>query len=471
MDEPELEERLRRRLQARFDGQEVPETLHDRVIAALGSERPPSGRIGATRSVVVALRRQLLAVAAVVVLLLGATVVFWAETGSGPVGRPQASGSSQPVSQEPSPATYAGAFIATGSLATGRVGHSATLLANGKVLISGGSTGQLSLGSALPNLASAELYDPVTHAFSPTGSMTFARAGHTATLLRDGRVLIVGGAPSGGTGGAPVASAELYDPLTGTFTLTGSATVARQGASATLLVDGRVLIVGGSVANGSGPLAVASAELYDPATGAFSATGSMSTARTDHAAALLADGRVLIVGGLDVGNGKGGSLQTAELYDPRTGTFSPTGSMMSARLAPTATRLVNGQILVAGGLQLSGSTGVTLASAELYDPATGAFTPVGSMAGGRAGASATLLADGRVLIAGGADVTISTNTALASAELYDPQTGLFTLTGSLTAPREGQTATRLADGSVLLVGGAGDAATNGPAKATAELFR
>jgi len=198
----------------------------------------------------------------------------------------------------------------------------------------------------------------------------------------------------------------------------------------------------------------------------------MTGPRSDQAATLLTDGRVLIVGGLlNLGNGTGGSLETAELYDPRAGTFSLTGSLKSARLFPTATRLVSGQILVAGGLQLSGSAGVTLASAELYDPVIGRFTPVGSMAGGRAGATATLLADGRVLIAGGAVVTSSTNTALASAELYDPRTAIFTLTGALATPREGQTATRLADGSVLLVGGAGDAATNGPAKATAELFR
>lgn len=414
-------------------------------------------------------RRKLLAPAAAVLLVLGAAVVLWNR--SGPGGVPQATGANPPASSSPSPITYAGAFTPTGSLGTGRVGHTATLLGSGKVLIAGGSTGQLSLGSPLPNLASAEVYDPATHAFSPTGSMTTARAGHTATLLLDGRVLILGGAPSGGAGGAPVASAELYNPLTGTFAATGSAAVARQGASATLLTDGRVLIAGGSVGTSTGLLALASAELYDPATGAFRTTGSMASPRSDQEATLLADGRVLIAGGLNVGNGNGGSLPTAELYDPRTGAFSPTGSMTSPRLSPTATRLVSGQVLVAGGLQLSGSAGATLASAELYDPATGTFTGVGSMAEGRAGATATLLADGRVLLAGGAVVTSSTNTALASAELYDPQTAIFTLTGSLTTPREGQTATRLADGSILVIGGAGDIARTEPANATAELFR
>ncbi len=470
MDEPELEERLRRRLYERFAKADVPETLAGRVTAAMSSRRPPSSRAGRARSVVVALRRQLLAAAAVVILLVGATVVFWNQPRTSSVGRPRASATTPSAS--PSPVSYAGTFTATGSLGTGRVGHTATLLANGKVLIAGGSTGQRSLCCPQPNLANAELYDSATHGFSPTGSMTTARAGQTATLLNDGRVLIVGGAPTGGTGGVPVASAELYDPLTGTFVPIGPAAVARQGASATLLTDGRVLITGGSVGTSAGySLALASAELYDPARGTFGPTGSMITARADHTATLLADGHVLIAGGFSAANGTGGSLASAELYDPRTGTFGPTGSMASARLGQSATRLASGQVLIAGGLQLSGSAGATLASAELYDPAIGRFTVVGSMAGGRAGHTATLLADGRVLLAGGADATSATTTVLASAELYDPRMAMFSVTGSLTTPREGQTATSLADGSVVLVGGAGDAAANGPAKATSELFR
>ena len=260
------------------------------------------------------LRRRLLVVAAVVVGLIAATAFVWNQSSTGSVGRPAASASTQPASA--SPLTYAGLFSPTGSLGTGRVGHSATLLSNGMVLIAGGSTGQLSLCCAVPNLASAELYDQATHAFSPASSMTTARAGHTATLLSDGRVLIVGGAPTGGPSGAPVASAELYDPLTGTFAATGSAVAARQDASATLLADGRVLIAGGSASTITGRLSLASAELYSPSTGTFSPTGSMTMARFDHTATLLADGRVLIAGGVNASNGTGGSLQTAELYDP-----------------------------------------------------------------------------------------------------------------------------------------------------------
>jgi hypothetical protein len=284
-------------------------------------------------------------------------------------------------------------------------------------------------------LPSAELYNPATGTFKPTGPMTVGRVGHTATLLSSGRVLIAGG---GGVGdGAPdLASAELYDPATGTFSLTGSMTVPRRDHTATLLPDGRVLIAGGE-----GNLA--SAELYDPKTGTFSPTGSMTPAPGGTVATLLADGRVLMVGGrVDA---------SAELYDPKTGTFSPTGSMTAARGGPTATLLTDGRVLVAGGIDWSpGSVpGNALASAELYDPATGTFRPSGSMTVARDGHSATLLSDGRVLVDGG----LGSPDYVASAELYDPKTGVFTRAGSTLAARADQTATLLTDGRVLIAGG------------------
>ena len=205
------------------------------------------------------------------------------------------------------------------------------------------------------------------------------------------------------------ASAELYDPTTGTWTYTGSLHTGRYNHTATLLSDGRVLVVGG---DGTFDSYIASAELYDPATGNWTYTGSLHTGRYGHTATLLADGRVLVVSGY---NGlSGGFLLSAELYDPTTGTWTYTGSLNTyGRLAHTATLLPNGKVLVAGGQYNWGSI---LASAELYDPATGTWTVTGSLNTARYANAATLLPNGEVLVAGGG----GGGGLLASAELYDP---------------------------------------------------
>ena len=293
--------------------------------------------------------------------------------------------------------------------------HTATLLADGRVLIAGG------WDARIPAFAfSAELYDPKTGTFSPTGAMTAARCGHTATLLSDGRVLIAGGRYlAGRTSWLSVASAELYDPKTGTFSPTGSMATAREMHTATLLSDGRVLIAGG-LGNSNDLI---TAELYDPATGTFSPTGSMPSERIDPAATLLSNGRVLFVGG----------DTPASLYDPATGTFGPTASVATTGRIRTATPLADGRVLVVGGDT----------SAELYDPKTGKFSPTGSMAIGHLQHTATLLADGRVLVVG----------SVASAEIYDPKTGKFSATGSMATVRQLHTATLLSDGRVLVAGG------------------
>jgi hypothetical protein len=181
---------------------------------------------------------------------------------------------------------------------------------------------------------------------------------HCATLLSDGRVLVAGGEGNSGS----TASAELYDPETGTFSATGSMATVRGWPSATLLSGGRVLVVGGpGDCTASGCKDLDSAELYDPKTGAFVPTGSMTWARTRAMATLLSDGRVLIAGG--VGGTSG--LASAEIYSPATGSFSPTGSMATVRESgPTATLLPDGRVLIAGGYQ--GNTGI--ASAEIYTP-------------------------------------------------------------------------------------------------------
>jgi len=327
-----------------------------------------------------------------------------------------------------------GSFVPAGSLATATSSSTATLLNNGMVLIAGGQ-GTLSRSA----LASAELYNPATGTFTSTGGMNTAREAHTATLLNNGMVLIAGGLGSINA----LASAELYDPATGTFTPTGSMNTTRAGQTATLLNNGTVLMAGGGPCPNGGCL-LATAELYDPATGTFTPTGSMNTARVGNSATLLNNGTVLVAGG-EMGF-PGNYLASAELYDPATGVFTLTGNMNTARFSQAATLLTDGKVLVAGGI---GSLNA-LASAELYDPATGTFTPTGSMNTARWNDTATLLNNGIVLVAGGLD---SGGDFLASAESYDPTTGAFTPTGSMNTTRAAHTATLLSNGTVLIAGG------------------
>ena len=286
----------------------------------------------------------------------------------------------------------------------GIFGHTATLLQDGTVLIAGGFVNSVWDYSGSTSDNGAGLYDSVTGVFSATGNMTASRGGHTATLLANGKVLVTGGADQDPTG-TGLASAELYDPSTSTFTQTGSMAVGRFLHTATLLQNGKVLIAGGALTSTAAP--VATAELYDPVTGSFTMTGAMATAREQHTATLLADGKVLIVGGTTA-TGAGDLLPTAsvEVYDPSTGSFSVTGSMAEARSLHTATLLPSGNVLVAGG-------GVENSTAELYDPATGSFSITGGMEIGRSGHTATLLPNGSVLVAGGGIFA-----GLASAELY-----------------------------------------------------
>jgi hypothetical protein len=341
-----------------------------------------------------------------------------------------------------------GTFSATGSMNAVRAIPTVTLLQNGQVLVAGGCSSDPSIGPCNP-VASAELYNPNTGLFTVTGSMSAPRFVHTATLLPNGQVLITGGQS---TSGVTLAIAELYNPSTGVFTLTGLMNAARQNQTATLLQNGQVLVAGGN--NNSSPLA--SAELYNPSTGVFTLTGSMGTARYVPMAALLPNGQVLITGGIT--NPNPTYVPSAELYNPTTGTFSYTGSMSTARGYFTATALQNGQVLAAGGY--NGSALVT--SAEIYDPTLGSFSLTGSMTNLQGG-PATLLGDGQVLFAGG----YNGSTQLATSELYNPTTAMFSLTGSMTMPRNGAGATLLANGQVLVVGGADSAGV----LASAELYQ
>jgi hypothetical protein len=329
-------------------------------------------------------------------------------------------------------------FSPTGSLGVARVWHTATLLGNGKVLVSGGVNTDASI-------TAAELYDPATAKFSQTvGSPTQVRFNATATLLKSGKVLLAGG---NGVGG-PLAAAELYDPATDTFTATtGSMLTARFLHTATLLNDGTVLITGGlDPAGAVSGTSVASAEIYDPATNSFTLlSNSMSTGRSFHTATLLGTGKVLIAGG--------SGIASAEIYDPATKTFTPAGNMTVARAGHAATLLMDSRVLLSGGAD--SFEGTSSKSAEIYDPGSGNFTATNPMTGFRSVHSATLLNNGQVLIAGGSGFFYlgGQSDSLSSAELFDPTTGNFTAAADMTALRESHTATLLPNGQVLIVGG------------------
>ena len=245
-------------------------------------------------------------------------------------------------------------------------------------------------------------------------SMTRQRAAHTATLLPNGKVLVAGGFAGDEHS---LASAEVFDLATGIFASAGDMSAPRAGHTATLLPNGKVLIAGGYNGN-----YLASAELYDPAAGTFTSTSRMVTARNGHVAILLPNGKVLLAGGVGVG---WTFLADAELYDPATNTFTATGNMLAARESHTATLLANGRVLIAGGHRGRRAAITIYSSAEIYDPATGRFSVTGDMTRIRHKHEAVLLADGRVLIIGGADERDG-RPAYTSAEIYNPARGTFT---------------------------------------------
>ncbi|MEY2609162.1 MAG: hypothetical protein QOH31_7059 [Verrucomicrobiota bacterium] len=324
---------------------------------------------------------------------------------------------------------YVGPFAAT------------TLLANGKALITGG------VDASGNDTAVAQLYDPSTQIFTPTGSMQLARREHTSTLLADGRVLIAGG--RGGTAifSATTATAEIYDPVAGTFTSTGTPMNApRRLHTATALADGTVLLAGGLGAGADQN----TAEIFDPKTGSFTLlTATLATARETHTATLLPDGTVLVAGG----SSGGVTLSSAEIYNPSTRSFAALPAPMNSPRSIFNTLLLpTGKALLVGGI--SDSTGtIATATAELYDPTGGTFTSTGSMSSARAYFTANSLPNGQVLAAGG----LPTYTfALATAEVYDSASGTFSQTGSLSSPRAQQTSVTLNDGTVLVTGGSSD---------------
>ncbi|MBN9685841.1 MULTISPECIES: Kelch repeat-containing protein [unclassified Corallococcus] len=380
----------------------------------------------------------------------------------------------------------AGAWVLTGSMSTPRLDATATLLPNGRVLVAGGAIEIPPLIRNFTAVETAEIYNPTSGTWSATGSMATPRFSHTATLLPNGKVLVAGG---DGGDDTPLVTAELYDPASGTWSATGSMTAPRLGHTATLLPDGKVLVVGRGDTTNVGPFA----EVYDPSSGTWAATGPMTSHRYyGHTATLLPNGKVLVTGGYDFDSG---ALATAELYDPSSDTWSAAASMLSTRYEHTATLLPDGRVLVAGGdtplptmaelydpssntwsetgslllpaythtatLLLNGQVlvvGPFREVTEVYDPASGTWLLTEPMAEGHDGHTATLLPDGRVLVAGG---------LTATAEVFGPPSGTWSPISATLEPRLGQSVSLLPDGQVLIAGGV---SPSGVPLATAEVY-
>jgi WD40 repeat protein len=333
-----------------------------------------------------------------------------------------------------------GQWSPTGHMAQGRLLHTAALLADGRVLSAGGYN------------RSAELYDPATGTWSRTADTLNTHRAATATVLPNGQVLLVG---RGGAEWDSGISSEVYNIGSGTWAPTRNLVTPRLYHTATLLPDGRVLVTGGAGSEYGGAV-LATAEVYDATAGTWTATAPMLTPRRNHTATLLQDGRVLVTGGTSA---SGQPQSSAEVYDSATGTWSPVGTMVAARASHSATLLQDGKVLVAGG---GGSDWASSASVELFNPAAGTWTATASLAFPRRSHSATLLSSGRVLVAGGFHEYTG---ILTSAEVYEPSSGAWLTAGPLATGRYLHTATPLASGRVLVAGGFSNAD-----QASAELY-
>ena len=326
-----------------------------------------------------------------------------------------------------------------GNLITPRSSHTDTLLLDGRVLISGG----WDFKTLIP-FAATEFYDPVRNSWTATGSLHEARVFQGTTRLADGRVLTVGGI---GPSNHYLTTAEIYDPAKGAWTYAASPVVPHDAFPLLLLSNGKTLAATG-LSNGS---LTSTAELYDPATNSWTATGNVQHPRSSYTATMLANGKVLLAGG-----GYGADIQNlvpqAEVYDPATGTFTDTGSLNVPRYDPVATLLQNGRVLITGGVRISGGKEQVLDSTEIYDPVTGVWTQTRSLKVRRLGFTLNLLSNGRVLAIGGEDMTFQ---VFNSIEQYNPPMQKWTLLRpTLANARAAHTTTTLLDGRLLVAGGA-----------------
>ena len=352
-----------------------------------------------------------------------------------PIETPVGSPTTEPTASLPAPTWHN-----AGSMVTPRRSHDATLLLDGRVLVTGG------LDGGGDYVVEAELYDPQGQTWTDAGLMSEGRRGHTATLLLDGSVLIVGGW-SDRDEIRPSKTIEIFDPVTATSTIGMPLAERRAGHSATLLLDGRVLVAGGLSYNGGNGSPLDTVELYDPQDRTWTAMPSMVEARGAHTATLLQDGTVLVVGGIGTTTEETAPVNTtmtsAERFDPEMKRWRMPEGLHEGRAGHTASLLVDGTVLVTR----MGSQG----TAERFDPTAGVFSTIADMETVRFGHTSTVLTGGQVLVIGGSGAS---GAAIGqTAEWFDPATGTWSGTAAMRWAREGHTATLLLDGGVLVVGG------------------
>jgi len=342
----------------------------------------------------------------------------------------------------------------TGSLSSARFGATATVLKNGEVLIAGGATGSRGAPSASN---AAGLYDPTKGTVAATGALGAARFDASAARLDNGKVLVVGGLTGSGAGASASHAAELYDPATGTFSAAHDLAIGVFGAGAVTLPTGDVLVVGGDTGTFGAPVSSAVTEQYDPATNAWTELGALATARAFASTTLLANGDVLVAGG----RGGSGALGSAERFATDTSTWSSAGSMPGTTTNASAALLANGSVLVAGG---ENSASTPLPSSFEYAPTSNSWSTVGSLTVPRRDASAVTLPNGEVLVAGGVGISGS---ALSSSEVFDPTSNKWSATATMPFAAAQGVMAPVAGGDILFAGGF---AANGAASSAAATY-
>ena len=366
-------------------------------------------------------------------------------------GRSPGPGTAGPSSASPNPSPKLfygdGTWSAAAPLSQARWAAASVVLRDGRVMVAGGTTGTSSFNA----VTSATVFDPATGFWRSVTGMLQPRAYAMAVVLADGSVLVAGGSRNG----QPLDTAERYNPATDTWVAAGRLNLPRTQGTLTLLRDDRVLAVGGGVVGGPDWNSTASAELFDPKRGVWSIAAPMSVARARHTATVLPDGVVLVAGGATTFHGETGSVTAkAELYDPKAGTWRAAAPMSHPRYVHGAALLPDGKVLVAGGWYATSNSDPSHETAEIYDPAANRWAATGAMKSARAEYGLVSLPDGRILVAGGIDPAYK---AQAGAELYDPATGLWQATGKLGVGTMGSAIQALRDGRVLIAGGALDA--------------
>src|ERR1035437_724363 len=346
------------------------------------------------------------------------------------------------------PAPGDGSWSRAESLPRGLWGTGSALLGDGRFMVVGGAAG----ASSNDATASVYLYDPASDHWSAATQMLQPRAYPMVVRLADGSVLVAGGSRNG----QPLDTAERYNPSNGTWVAAGRLNVPRAQGNLILLQDGRALATGGGIEGSPGWGSTASVELFDPTKGVWTIGPPMSVPRARHTVTLLPGGDVLVAGVATTFHGGVGSVTaSAEIYSPRTNSWRAAAPMSIPRYVHQAALLADGRILVAGGWSATSNTDASKASVEIYDVLANRWAAAGPMVAARAEFVMVRLLDGRLLAVAGVDRTYH---VMDSAEVYDPTIGTWQLTGKLAEAKMWPAAVVLGDGRVVLAGGATDVA-------------